>query len=119
MKLHHIGMNVKSLEQSKAFYQTYFGFEEEMYLEWGCESILFLKKEDFRLELIEEAGEERGTGRTFVHIALSVENLEYELEVLKSKGLLPVEGPLLLENGWKVAFFFGPEGEIIELVEEG
>ncbi|WP_411388023.1 VOC family protein [Rossellomorea vietnamensis] len=31
---------------------------------------------------------------------------------------MPVEGPLLLENGWKVAFFFGPDGEIIELIEE-
>lgn len=118
MRLHHIGMNVKSLERSKEFYQTYFGFKEEMYFTWGSEKILFLKKDNDRLELIEEPGKGDGSKGTFLHLALEVAELKKELGVVKEKGLIPVEGPLELENGWKVAFFFGPDGEIIEMVED-
>lgn len=117
MRLHHIGMNVESLVRSKEFYQSYFGFEEETYFEWGSEKILFVKKNDCRLELIEEPGEDNGSKRTFLHIALAVIDLETEVGQLKEKGLVPVEGPVVLENGWKVVFYFGPDGEIIELVE--
>ncbi|WP_060673985.1 VOC family protein [Rossellomorea vietnamensis] len=118
MRLHHIGMNVKDLERSKEFYQSHFGFEKEMVFKWGSENILFLKKGDCRLELIEEPGEDDGMKRTFLHLALAADDLEKEVEFVKYKGLLPVEGPLLLENGWKVAFFLGPDGEIIEFIEE-
>jgi len=117
MRLHHIGMNVKSLVRSKEFYQSYFGFEEEMYFEWGSERILFVKKNDCWLELIEESGEDNGSKRTFLHIALAVIDLETEVGRLKKKGLVPVEGSVVLENGWKVVFYFGPDGEIVELVE--
>lgn len=115
MKLHHIGINVKNLQTSKEFYQTYFGYEEELKFRWGSENILFLRMGDCRLELIEDPRAESKC--TFLHIALEVSDLEREVELLKEKGLLPVEGPLLLENNWKVAFFFGPDGEIVELVE--
>ncbi|CAN7156083.1 VOC family protein [Rossellomorea sp. LjRoot5] len=118
MRLHHIGMNVLSLERSKEFYQTHFGFEEEMIFEWGSESILFLKKGDCRFELIEESGNGEGSPCAFLHIALEAMDLEKEVGFVKEKGLMPVEGPLLLENGWKVAFLFGPDGEIIEMIEE-
>ncbi|MFC7786595.1 MULTISPECIES: VOC family protein [unclassified Rossellomorea] len=117
MRIHHMGMNVKSLGRSKEFYQSYFGFEEETYFEWGCEKILFMKKNDCRLELIEELGEDNGSKRTFLHLALAVIDLETEIALLRESGLVPVEGPVVLENGWKVVFFFGPDGEIIELVE--
>lgn len=117
MRFHHIGMNVKSLVRSKEFYQSYFGFEEETYFEWGCEKILFMKKKDCRLEFIEEPGEENGSKRKLLHLALSVIDLETEIGLLKENGLVPVEGPVVLENGWKVVFYFGPDGEIIELVE--
>ncbi|MBN8194039.1 VOC family protein [Bacillus sp. NTK074B] len=43
MKLHHIGINVKNLQTSKEFYQTYFGYEEELKFRWGSENILFLR----------------------------------------------------------------------------
>lgn len=118
MRLHHIGMNVKSLERSKEFYQSHFGFAEEMVFNWGSENILFLKKGDCRLELIEESGDGEGSACAFLHLALEADDLEKEVGFVKEKGLMPVEGPLLLENGWKVAFFLGPDGEIIELIEE-
>ncbi|WP_179884850.1 VOC family protein [Bacillus sp. AFS015802] len=117
MKVHHIGMKVKSLAVSKEFYQTYFGFQEEMKVTWDSEDILFLKKGNCRLELIEETGEKDGLGRTFLHLAFEVTSLEEEIGFLEEKGLLPVEGPVVLENGWNVAFFFGPDGEMIEMVE--
>ena len=117
MRLHHVGMNVKSLKASQEFYQMYFGYEEELNLKWGSENILFLKKGDCRLELIEEPEGEGGSKYAFLHIALVACDLEREMGVLKEKGLMPVEGPFFLENDWKVAFYDGPDGEIIELVE--
>ncbi|TMU83954.1 VOC family protein [Bacillus sp. BHET2] len=118
MKLHHVGMTVNSLRRSNEFYQRYFGFKEEMEFQWGSEKILFLKKEDCRLELIEESGKDSVSKGVFLHLALEVDDLETEIGLLMKEGLSPVEGPLVLENGWKVAFFYGPDGEIIEMVEE-
>ncbi len=118
MRLHHVGMIVKSLKRSNEFYQRYFGFKEEMKFRWGSEEILFLKKKDCRLELIEESGEDEGSKRVFLHLAFEVVDLETEIGRLMKEGLIPVEGPLVLENGWKVAFYYGPDSEIIEMVEE-
>ena len=57
-----------------------FGFEEEMVLEWGSENILFLKKGDCRLELIEESGEDAGSKCAFLHIAWKQWTLKRKLD---------------------------------------
>ncbi|WP_064092025.1 VOC family protein [Rossellomorea aquimaris] len=116
MNLHHIGINVRNLEESKQFYQTYFGFREELYLEMKDETILFLVKDTLRLELIHDSviGESRSLK---AHFAMEVEDLGEWIDFLKKQKIMPIEGPIDIDNRWKVVFFLGPDGELIELVE--
>ena len=116
MKLHHIGINVKSLEKSKAFYSSNFGFREEIYLEWGGERIAFLQGDTIRLEIIQNGVPEASVSSK-VHFAWEVENLGEKIQELTRQGIRPVEGPYLILDQWKVIFYSGPDGEVIELIE--
>jgi lactoylglutathione lyase len=114
MKIHHIGISVKNLEESKRFYQTHFGFSEEFSVVIGNEHIVFLSREGERIELTHD-------GETFqthpnVHWAWVIGDLDGEIKRLSHQGLEPVEGPLHLENGWEAVFYNGPDGELIELL---
>ncbi|MCA1065555.1 VOC family protein [Rossellomorea sp. AcN35-11] len=116
MKLHHIGIHVRSLEKSVAFYVSHFGFHEEIYFEWDGEKIAFLQSGHIRLELIQNDVQEHGL-TSGSHFALEVENLEEKKQELTEQGILSLEGPYLIRDRWKVIFYPGPDGEVIELVE--
>ena len=116
MNTHHIGINVKELENSKIFYQTHFDFREEFYLEMESETILFLSADTIRLELIHDSVT-RDNHSAKVHFAWGIKSIGEKMEELKHQGLLPIEGPIQLPNGWQVVFYSGPDGEMIELVE--
>jgi lactoylglutathione lyase len=115
MGMHHIGINVSSLEDSKEFYQNHFGFEEEFSTAMGSEHILFLTQGENRLELIHETGTEPSPS-PHVHFAWEVRDIEAEIKRLSHQGLKPTEGPIQLPNGWKAVFYRGPDGELIELI---
>jgi hypothetical protein len=53
------------------------------------------------------------------HLAFGVECLEETREMLLAAGIPEAEGIRQWENGWKNAFFLGPNGEWIELLETG
>jgi lactoylglutathione lyase len=117
MKVHHVGIYVHDLEVSEEFYENYFGLKIELRLTILNEHITFMTSEleDIRIELIkaEDGLPVEGT----VHLALQIDNLEKSIGLLATRGLYPIEGPLLLENGWKTIFYQGPSLEIIELLE--
>jgi lactoylglutathione lyase len=115
MKLHHIGINVRSLEYSKRFYQLHFGFKEEYSTALGSEHILFLSRGEDRLELIHDP-ETDPPPLSNIHFAWEVRDLEGKIKQLSHQGLKTFEGPILLSNGWKAAFYKGPDGELIELI---
>ncbi|KEO84461.1 VOC family protein [Tumebacillus flagellatus] len=106
MHLHHLGLEVRNLERAVAFYRSLYGFVEESRWNLMGEQIVFLQKGAFRLELYE------GADPTASHLCFSVENLD---PYLTSLPLL--EGPTHLENGWRNAFFQGPDGEVLELLQ--
>jgi lactoylglutathione lyase len=114
MKLHHIGINVSSLKHSKRFYQTLFGFKEEFTTVVGKEHILFLSRNEERLELIYDP--DAAPSHSHVHFAWEVEDLLGEINRLSHHGLEPEEGPIHIDNGWKAVFYKGPDGELIELI---
>jgi lactoylglutathione lyase len=114
MKLHHIGINVSSMERAKRFYQTYFGFKEEFTTIIGSEEIVFLQKDGDWLELIHDG--HREPFRSRVHFAWETGNLEAEIKRLSGMGLKPAEGPVQLDNGWRAVFYNGPDEELIELI---
>jgi len=123
MRLHHMGIQVKSLEASLAFYKKHFGFREIGRLRFGDEDIVFLENEGvcdlpgLKLELIQQENPLQ-SGVSRIHFAWEVENLKTVIQKLKSLGLEPAEGPYDLKNGWRISFYEGPDQEVIELVED-
>ncbi|MBM7554221.1 VOC family protein [Thalassobacillus pellis] len=111
MKWHHFGFYVSDLERSLAFYQKHFGFQKIQALTFRNEKIYFLEKGEVMIELIYRKGEVLRYSQN--HICFKVDKL-----IIHGMSLLPIEGPILLDNGWKTAFFEGPDGEVIELIEQ-
>jgi lactoylglutathione lyase len=106
MKLHHIGLEVRDLERAAVFYRSLYGFEEEQRLTLLGERLVFLQKGSFRLELYE--GEDSSSS----HICFEVSDLDPYLNRLPL-----LEGPYELGNGWRNAFFQGPDGEVLEFLQ--
>ncbi len=55
------------------------------------------------------------------HLCFWVDNLELQIERFREKGCLPISGPApaVAFQGRRVAFFFTPQRDVIELVETG
>ncbi|MGE5455051.1 MAG: VOC family protein [Methylocystaceae bacterium] len=113
MKIHHLGINVISLEQATAFYaQLGFYPEAEGPVELksrGVKVLFLVNDQGTRLELVEKPILEG----TPYHLAYQVDgDLEPELAALAHDqwGQVP-------ELGITNAFIFGPGGEKVELVK--
>ncbi|MCH1626045.1 VOC family protein [Ferdinandcohnia quinoae] len=114
MRLHHIGIEVRNIDEGISFYTTQLNFRVENHFTFMDEEIVFLTSKDFRIELI-ATQEKSSTVNNHTHTCFEVRNLD---EIMKSFNNVPiVEGPYTLENGWKTVFYKGPHGEIIEFLQ--
>jgi len=114
MHFHHFAIEVKDLETSIAFYQKYLGLHEEVRLQFYKENIVFLERNEFRLELISGGQQNVSQG---VHICFEVNSVEDMIKVFREDGLFASEGPYKLNNGWKTVFYEGPDNEVIEFLQ--
>ena len=129
MKLDHIGIAVRSLEQAFQFYQDFLGLRVA-----GIETITaekvrvaILPLGDTRLELLEATAEDspvaqflakRGEG--IHHIALAVERLDAHLRQLEAAGVRILPGKAEYGAGGHRYAFLHPAscgGVLVELVE--
>ncbi|MBY0123746.1 VOC family protein [Bacillus sp. S/N-304-OC-R1] len=115
MKWHHAGILVQNIDEAISFYEDIFEFKAEQCLTLPGEKIMFLKKGDVRIELIEP--EEEFQRFSSIHLSWQVKGVGDWIEKLEKYGYLPSEGPLELDNGWTTVFFEGPNQEVIELIE--
>jgi catechol 2,3-dioxygenase-like lactoylglutathione lyase family enzyme len=118
--LHHAGVHVASLERSIAFYEAVFGLHLAERLSLGTERLAFLQAGSSRIELIADGGTSRETG-VVDHLAFQVNDLDHWTRRLRERGVrllddVPVEVPAL---GARILFCVGPDGERIELFEQG
>jgi lactoylglutathione lyase len=121
MKMEHVGIMVKDMDESLAFYQNILGLELRN-REWLNETVelaflFFPEQPSVEVELV-YGGPVENEG-IVNHLAFTVENIEAELKRLKEAGVKIVdEEPQIILNGTvKIAFFQGPNGEKLELVE--
>lgn len=114
MYFHHFAIEVKDLETSIAFYQKYLGLHEEVRLQFSKENIVFLERNEFRLELISGGQQNLSQG---VHICFAVDSVEEIMKSFREDGILAAEGLYKLQNGWETVFYEGPDNEIIELLQ--
>ncbi len=130
-KISHVGIAVKSIEESSKFYTNGLGWEAE-----GMEEVLdqkvkvcFFTIGESRIELVEPTDEnsgvykfleERGFKDTVHHIAYEVDDIEKELENLKAKGIKLIdEKPRKGAHGMKIAFIHpkASNGVLVEICQ--
>lgn len=114
--IHHVGVAVRDLERSIAWYRAVFGFSVVGRGEFDGAPLAFLSLGGTLLELVQEFSHD-GPGPVN-HFALAVHDLDAELARLGALGVIPwPPGVQSIWNGGRVAFVPGPDGEEIELIE--
>ena len=130
MKIDHLGIAVRSIGDSFAFYRDAFGLElsgTETIEDQGVHIALFQVGES-RIELLEPVSGETAVGRFIAkrgeglhHICYEVDDLASKLNELKSQGVRLLDGyPRRGAEGKLVAFLHpkSANGVLIELVEK-
>ena len=114
LKVDHIGIAVKDLEQAKKFYTEFLGMKAlgEEVVEEQKVKVCFIPCGDSEIELLESTSpdgpiakhiEKKGEG--IQHIALRVDNIEAAIADLMAKGVRMIdEKPRYGAGGAKIAF---------------
>jgi methylmalonyl-CoA/ethylmalonyl-CoA epimerase len=130
MKLEHIGIAVKNLEESNALFARILGREHYKIEEVGSENVLtsFFKAGDTKIELLEATSEESAIarhvekrGEGIHHLAFEVTDIHQEMKRLEGEGfvLLNKEPKRGADN--KLVCFLHPKGTnkvLVELCQE-
>jgi len=122
-KLEHIGVMVKDMDESIRFYTEIVGMKLDRRLALNEKTELaflsFPGQESVEVELIRGSGDFSFAERGIVnHIAFTVDDIEAETARLKAAGVRMIdETPREILNGIKIAFFYGPSGERLELFQ--
>lgn len=98
------------------FYQEVLGFQLENIWSLQEEIIAFVTLDNTRIELIQPV--EPPIASLSTHLAFEVNDLNEWMPRMIETGLV-VEGPVLLPNGWRHVFFYGPDQELLEFLEVG
>lgn len=123
--LAHINIMTRDMQRSIDFYAAFFGFEtvyRTVIAERGLRLTL-LKKGSCVLELVQPADTASvkiGVEGSIPHFALEVAELDPLVARLKAAGVRCTREPFVREtlmHGFKAAFFQGPSGEAIELMQ--
>ncbi len=119
--LAHIGIRVRDMEASLAFYTKLLGFTLTHRQMAGTSELAFLQNGTCLLELIHPQNYDERTPGQIDHVALEVQHIEQIVDFLKKNGVIDPsaeigEMPNLLD-GVKNIFFCGPDGERIEFFD--
>jgi methylmalonyl-CoA/ethylmalonyl-CoA epimerase len=130
MKIDHLGIAVRSIEESVAFYRDGLGLElggVETVADQGARVALLAVGES-RIELLEPVSDDSVVGRFLAkrgeglhHICYEVEDLRGKLEELRSRGARVLDGyPRRGAEGKLVAFLHpaSANGVLVELCEK-
>lgn len=124
MKLEHIGLYVRDLENMKSFYEKYFQAKAgELYqnFETDFSSYFLTFEEGARLELCTMTKLPRGRKRDvtgYMHLALSVgsaEKVDQMAVAFASAGLKILSGPRRTGDGYYELVIYDPEKNLIEI----
>ena len=123
-RVEHVGIMASDMEESIRFYETLFQFKLRVRVNNGQKEIVFLSHDGlpgFEIELIRDLQPttlyaEHGLVN---HLAFVVDNIEQVISYCKQKGIVfETNEPKRGINDRKTIRFRGPNGEILQLVEE-
>lgn len=120
-KAEHVGIMVSDMDRSIRFYTEVLGLSlrERVWLNEATE-LAFLPVGDTEIELVyKKSGFAHVSDGTVNHLAFTVEDIEAVLAHLRSHGVeLIHQEPLSLPAiGARIAFFYGPDRERLELFQ--
>jgi len=119
-KFDHIHLICKDMEKAVEFYKTVFGAAE-------VERLVVLDAPTIRMDLngtiinlrgMRPVDREIYTTFGLSHYGVEVEDLEKMSRDMKDQGIPFIVEPSEIRPGVKIAFFRGPSGELIELLEK-
>lgn len=122
-KLEHVGVMVKDLEKSIAFYREVIGLELAGTLTHtnGVIQLAFLSFPDAKetqVELIQGYNDQLPEEGKVHHLAFTVDDIEAEWKRLKQLDIPFIDDEITtLPNGSKYFFFYGPDREWIEFFQ--
>lgn len=126
LKVDHIGIAVKNLEETIGFYRDVLGLElaDTEIVEEQKVKVAFLPIGDTEVELLESTSDDgpiakyiEKNGEGVQHLAFQVENIEEAIEEMKAKGMRMIdEMPRYGAGGAKIAFMH-PKSSYRVLVE--
>jgi len=120
-KVEHVGIQVRNLDRSIKFYTEVLGLPLRKRLQLNeTTELAFLPLGDFEIELICKTTEYTYAKEGIVHhLGLVVDDVAGALDRLRKHGVeLIHEQPLFLEKmDVHIAFFWGPDGEKLELLQ--
>lgn len=121
---HHIAMTVNDIDASVKFYTEVLGFKET--ISWGAgdqKGVMLDAGDGSCLELFAGGNGDKKPEGAFKHLALRTTDCEAAFQRVKSAGmeitmeLKSIEIQSNPPTPAKIAFFKGPDGEIIELFQ--
>jgi lactoylglutathione lyase len=120
-KLEHIGVMVKDMDLSIRFYTEILGLRlvgrERLSADTELGFLSLPGDEHIQIELISRGHDGLKDGIVH-HIAFTVSDIEGEISRLKAAGVRLIdETPRVILGGIKIAFFYGPDGEQLELFQ--
>lgn len=117
-KLDHVGIYVRDLERTLAFYEEVFGFPEHQRFGSGESRIVVLDMGGGLLELIQRPGAPgRPPEGRWSHVAIQVDDFDGKVAKVESRGLEVRK--VTMADGSRIAFFSDPDGHTFEIMEKG
>jgi len=119
---HHVAIRVHDFDASVKFYTEVLGFTERV--RWGegnGRGILLDTGDGNYLEIFAGGAPGPKPEGAFLHLALRTDNVDKAIEVARAAGMEVTVEPKDVSLGTvpaRIAFFRGPDGEIIELFQE-
>ncbi len=124
--LAHIALYTKDMESSLNFYKILGGVvtdQADVQKPTGTNHIKIVQMPGFFLEIIEphDGSPVTAEGGLFPHIALEVDDVDAAVAELKAAGITSFRTPepntMPIFGGIRNIFFYGPDGELLELLQ--
>jgi lactoylglutathione lyase len=122
-KIEHVALIVKDMDQSLDFYTTVFGYKLRFRGENPRRELAFLYHDNqpgMEIELIRDLvpADTYATQGIVNHLAFTVDDVQAVMESLAGKGIsFHTSEPITAPDGAKVVFFYGPNQELLQLVQ--
>lgn len=124
--LAHVALYTKDMETSLKFYEVLGGVvtdQADVKKPTGINHIKLVQMPGFVLEIIEphDGSPVTAEGGLFPHIALEVDDVDAAIADLKKAGIdtfrTPEPNSVPIFGGIRNIFFYGPDGELLELLQ--